>query len=70
MSGRSNRAILTRKHFIDLADHLRTTPIEYSHAQLEDLADWLRTTNTLFDRTRWIEYVTGKGGPHGGTVRR
>lgn len=61
---------MTKKHFISLADTVRDTEGRcepFTEKQLELLADWCRSQNPQFDRSRWLGYIAGICGPSGGT---
>lgn len=69
---------MTKKHFIQLADHIREAnarreagrlPPMYDGAAIESLADYCWSQNRRFNRTRWIDYIAGDCGPNGGAVK-
>ena len=67
---------MTKKHFIALADMLRTAwmgdsrtgkgynPFKQEH--IEFLADFLQSQNPRFNRERWLGYIAGTNGKNGG----
>lgn len=66
---------MTKKHFISLADVLRTEVLpnlapESRADVLSELARWCKSMNSRFDRDRWLGYIEGTCGPNGGTVKR
>lgn len=69
---------MSKKDFIALADRIRernknvqrgfgATPFEKD--QIELLADFCTTQNPRFKRDRWLNYIAGKCGAHGGKVK-
>lgn len=68
---------MSKKHFIALAnairDHNRFAKDcggdVFTGPQLERLADFCQSTNSLFKRDRWLDYIAGKCGPNGGAIR-
>ena len=73
---------MTKKHFIALADTIRTynrgagrksppmgSPVVFTHTQLLALADFCQSQNPRFNRARWLGYVRGENGPNGGKVK-
>ena len=74
---------MTKQHFIALADAIRAynaqafpagtniaSPLEFTHTQIQTLADFCAAQNPAFNRDRWLAYVAGQCGPNGGTVKR
>ena len=61
---------MTKKHFIALADHIRYSPVKFSQAQIESLANFCQSQNGRFQRGLWLTYVVGKCGPGGGAVKK
>ena len=66
---------MTKKEFIALADMIRlhnagfTIAVNrFNTAQKETLADFCQSTNTAFNRERWLAYVNGECGPSGGKL--
>ena len=57
---------MTRKHFIDLADRIRMDGT-FTDAQIGEMADFCKSMNSNFNRARWIDYIAGTCGPHGGS---
>jgi len=73
---------MTKKHFIALADAIRSyneqalkpgtntvSPLKFGHTQLLVLADFLQSQNPRFNRERWLGYIRGSNGPNGGQVK-
>ena len=68
---------MTKKHFIALADVLRTIkPTDKSFQRMQwnidvnALADFCYSQNPNFNRSRWMGYIAGECGPNGGKVGR
>jgi len=63
---------MTKKHFIELADHIRTfnnrEAVPFTQEQIGELADFCKFQNPRFDRQRWLDYIDGKCGPNGGKI--
>ena len=59
---------MTKKHFIELADLIRVRPHCFSGLAVESLADFCADQNPHFNRLRWIGYIRGTNGKHGGKV--
>ena len=70
---------MTKQHCIALADSIRAynaqafpagtniaSPLEFTHTQIQTLADFCAAQNPAFDRERWLAYVAGECGPNGG----
>lgn len=63
---------MTKRHFIALADHLRSMTHEcpaLTASQLERMADFCQSQNPRFNRGRWIGYIKGENGPNGGKIK-
>ena len=66
---------MTKKHFIALADAIRShqwvfgTQYEFELEQLETLADFCKSQNPQFNRELWLDYIAGKCGPRGGKLK-
>ena len=69
---------MSKKHFIALADDIRDHNAAAKHSpqytaftedQLELLAQFCINQNIMFNRERWLDYITGKCGPNGGAVK-
>jgi hypothetical protein len=65
---------MTKKDFIALADTIRSHNKYYPESaftpqQLTVLANYCRQQNSNFKTDRWLSYVAGECGPHGGAVR-
>jgi hypothetical protein len=67
---------MTKKDFIALADMIRdhnryaaTPENQFSQYHIDCLAAFLRSQNPAFNRDRWLDYIAGKCGPSGGSVR-
>lgn len=61
---------MTKKHFIQLADTIRNSPVEFTAEHLAVLADFCVKQNPQFNRTRWLAYIANECGPNGGKVAR
>ena len=61
---------MTKKTFIALADSIRAynaqafsagtniaSPLEFTHTQLNALADFCAAQNPAFNRSRWLAYI-------------
>ena len=65
---------MTKKHFIELADCIRTAnfhghqgmDVTFTSAHLKVLASFCRSQNGRFLEDRWLSYIAGKCGPNGG----
>ena len=66
---------MSKKQFISLADAIRThnAAVKAGHSQsafdgehLSTLADFCKSTNPAFMRSRWLDYIDGKCGANGG----
>lgn len=70
---------MTNKHFIELADAIRSyneiafpsgtniaSPLQFTHTQVLALADFCKSQNSQFNRERWLAYIAGECGPNGG----
>ena len=42
----------------------------FNRPHLETLADFCKSQNPRFDRSRWLGYIAGENGPCGGTVKQ
>jgi hypothetical protein len=60
---------MTKKHFIALADAIKTATVTFSRAHLEVLADFCSAQNWRFQRHRWFGYIRGENGPNGGEIK-
>ena len=74
---------MSKKDFIALADVIRTTnaPFErggffpicaegfFDRKLISIVADFCQSQNPRFNRDRWLDYIAGKCGPNGGTVK-
>lgn len=49
---------MTRKHFIQLADTIRSDG-SFSSDQINTLADFCAAQNPNFERNRWLAYIAG-----------
>ena len=65
---------MTKKHFIELADALRTLTTSDDGSSVETaavyemLADFCAAQNPRFNKSRWLGYIAGTNGPSGGRV--
>ena len=68
---------MSKRHFIALADLLRSHDFKMSISLIDDpakryqaianmLADFCRSQNPAFNRERWLGYINGDNGPSGG----
>lgn len=63
--------MLTKKHFIALADALRPVLMNKGReAEIIDaLCDFMRSQNPQFKRDRWLAYLRGECGSGGGAIK-
>ena len=64
---------MTKKHFIALADHLRSNSEghePFTEKQLMHIAAFCRSQNPNFKQERWLDYINGKCGPSGGKIKQ
>jgi hypothetical protein len=61
---------MSKKHFIALADHIKTAHVLFTAEHLEVLADFCKSQNYHFNRSRWFGYIRGECGSSGGEVTR
>lgn len=57
---------MSKKHFIDLANHIIGNRKLFATNTILSLADFLASQNPLFNRERWMDYIAGRCGPNGG----
>jgi hypothetical protein len=66
---------MTKKHFIEMADTLKTFFETNAGAEMDvmtrnvlinHLADFCRSQNPNFNRERWLGYIAGTNGKNGG----
>lgn len=57
---------MTKKHFIALADLIKSDIHDFTPNAIERLADYCEAENPRFNRERWLDYINGKCGPSGG----
>jgi len=71
---------MSKKDFIALADTLRAVRASYSphwdanlfracDDHVKALADFCAGQNPNFNRERWLDYIAGKCGPSGGSIK-
>jgi hypothetical protein len=71
---------MSKKDFIALADTLRAVRASYSphwdanlfracDDHVKALADFCAGQNPNFNRDRWLDYIAGKCGPSGGSIK-
>lgn len=70
---------MSKKDFIALADMIRyhnanvfdpNGTMKFNERHLIALAEWCREQNPRFLRERWLDYIAGKCGPNGGTIKK
>lgn len=61
--------MMSKKHFIALADMVRSSPKEFSKAQLKVLCEFCKAQNPNFKQERWLAYIRGECGPSGGILK-
>ena len=67
---------MTKKHFIALADAIRSMIRHDDGESLEfagvvnTLADFCQSQNPQFNRDRWLGYIAGTNGKNGGRMAR
>ena len=70
---------MSKKHFIAMANVLRyrlsrweKDGIEYAllWEMVNDLAVFCKQANPRFNRDRWLDYIAGKCGPNGGSIKK
>lgn len=59
---------MTKKHFIGLAKIIKERPGAFSEQNILTLAAFLAEQNPKFNAKRWLDYIAGRCGPHGGKV--
>lgn len=70
---------MSKKHFIELADCLiqlrkmnlrchQTEAVDFQDL-VQTLAEFCKSQNPQFKRQLWLDYINGKCGPNGGTVK-
>jgi hypothetical protein len=57
---------MSKKHLIALADAIRSSRQPFTQDQVEVLADFCASQNSLFKRERWLGYIAGTNGKNGG----
>lgn len=63
---------MSKKDFIALADAIKEakgTPYALSEGALDTIATFCQHLNVNFKRGRWMDYIEGKCGPNGGTIK-
>jgi hypothetical protein len=73
---------MSKKHFIALADAIRdynrnafphgtntASPLQFTHTQILSLATFCASQNFRFNKERWLDYIAGKCGPNGGSIK-
>jgi hypothetical protein len=61
---------MSKKNFIQLANHIRTASVPFTKEHLELLADFCRSQNPRFMRERWLGYIRGECGSNGGAIKK
>lgn len=74
MLSQENEEKMSKKHFIALADYIRQhnnfeTGDRFSQSQIRVLARFCKSQNFNFKEDRWLDYIDGKCGKNGGTVK-
>lgn len=61
---------MTKKHFIALADSIKTyerfNEPHFTVQQIDALATFCKAQNSNFNRERWLGYIAGTCGQNGG----
>lgn len=64
---------MSKKHFIALADFIRSSrasnPNTFRQGEILELAEFCRQQNPNFKRERWLDYLGGKCGKNGGKIK-
>ena len=68
---------MSKKDFIALANAIREhnshsksgDTDRFTEDQLDTLASFCQGNNPNFKRERWLDYIAGKCGPNGGTIK-
>jgi hypothetical protein len=63
---------MTKKHFIALADTIKEANGRgqtFTYSQLGILAGFCASVNPKFNPRLWVDYIEGKCGSNGGTVK-
>ncbi len=67
---------MSKKHFIALADMIRehndihgNSGDAFTETQILALAGFCSDQNWQFNRNRWLDYIAGKCGRNGGTIK-
>lgn len=60
---------MSKKDFIALADHIKTSTANWTQEHLDVLASFCKSRNGRFMRERWLAYVRGECGPNGGKTK-
>jgi hypothetical protein len=69
---------MTRKEIVRLAELIRYYNVQntcmggraFDTLQINMLANFCRESNPQFDRNKWLSFIDGKCGPHGGKVKK
>jgi len=61
--------IMTKQHFIALADTIKANRDTIGMKVIRILADFCEQQNPQFDREKWLNYIAGTHGPGGGKVK-
>ena len=59
---------MTKKHFIELADHIKANREAFSQEAINELARFCKRQNYNFKEERWHGYIEGTNGKNGGKV--
>jgi len=64
---------MSKKHFIALANVIRAARASNSAAfrngEVNELAEFCKSTNPNFKADRWFDYIDGKCGSNGGKIK-
>lgn len=60
--------VMTKKHFISLAEYIKYNKKHFPPEALVVLAAFCYEQNKNFDEYRWMEFIAGRCGPNGGKI--
>lgn len=61
---------MSKKHFIALADTIRSNRSAFSDEAINELVRFCKSQNYQFNESRWRGYIAGKCGKNGGTIKK